>query len=163
MCRARAAGGAEERTIGLDIQRCVLDDPKGRAPSGVELLAYDAGGHDEYQEMLKPFVTEATLNVLLCPVAEEITATLREQIVRWALTIQGSAPGSTLILLGSRMDEAADGVEGVQRRCTAVAQCIQRALAKHQLLQTITKSIHPPSASHSRLRYPVSCLSLIHI
>ena len=99
-------------------------------------MAYDAGGHDEYQEMLKPFVTEATLNVLLCPVAEEITATLREQIVRWALTIQGSAPGSTLILLGSRMDEAADGVEGVQRRCTAVAQCIQRALAKHQLLQT---------------------------
>ena len=38
-----------ERTIGLDIQRLWLPDPFGRAPEGIELVCYDAGGHDEYQ------------------------------------------------------------------------------------------------------------------
>ena len=38
-----------ERTIGLDIQRLWLPDPLGRAPDGIELVCYDAGGHDEYQ------------------------------------------------------------------------------------------------------------------
>ena len=41
-----------ERTIGLDIKRLNLPDPRQRAVNGVELEAYDAGGHNEYQEML---------------------------------------------------------------------------------------------------------------
>ena len=47
----------DQRTIGLDIEKLMLRDPEGRAPDGIELVAYDAGGHDEYMEIHQIFVT----------------------------------------------------------------------------------------------------------
>ena len=123
-----------ERTIGLDIKRLNLPDPRQRAVNGVELEAYDAGGHNEYQEMLGSFVTEATLYILLGPIAKALNASLREQMIRWAFSIQTGAPGSKILLLGSRADEADDPAQ-VQPRCEQLAACIREALQRQQAAQ----------------------------
>ena len=97
-----------ERTIGLDIAQVVLPDPRGRAPRGIVLIVYDAGGHDEYQEMQQVFVTTDTLYILLWNVAkrpregQDEQAFAREMVgqqVQWALLIQSCAPGSTVRIL----------------------------------------------------------------
>ena len=44
----------DERTIGLDIKEITLTDP--RAKGKVCFVVYDAGGHDEYQEMHQTFL-----------------------------------------------------------------------------------------------------------
>ena len=94
-----------ERTIGLDIAQVVLPDPQGRAPRGIVLVVYDAGGHDEYQEMQQVFVTTDTLYILLWNVAkrpvegQDERAFQREMVaqqVQWAQIIQSCAPGSTV-------------------------------------------------------------------
>eukprot|EP01043_Picozoa_sp_COSAG02_P060394 COSAG02_NODE_7882_length_2804_cov_19.389279_1_plen_616_part_00 len=94
-----------ERTIGLDIAQVVLPDPRGRAPRGIVLIVYDAGGHDEYQEMQQVFVTTDTLYILLWNVAkrpregQDEQAFEREMVgqqVQWAQLIQSCAPGSTV-------------------------------------------------------------------
>ena len=94
-----------ERTIGLDIAQVVLPDPQGRAPRGIMLVVYDAGGHDEYQEMQQVFVTSDTLYILLWNVAkrpvegQDERAFQREMVaqqVQWAQIIQSCAPGSTV-------------------------------------------------------------------
>ena len=54
----------DERTIGLDIERLVLLDPRGRAPApGVSFLAYDAGGHDEVGMSVFPFIGARQLDL----------------------------------------------------------------------------------------------------
>jgi hypothetical protein len=95
-----------ERTIGLDIAPGVaLPDPQGRAPHGILLIVYDAGGHDEYQEMQQVFVTTDTLYILLWNLAkrpaegQDERAFQREMVaqqVHWAQIIQSCAPGSTV-------------------------------------------------------------------
>ena len=95
-----------ERTIGLDIAPGVaLPDPQGRAPHGILLIVYDAGGHDEYQEMQQVFVTPDALNFLVWDLAkrpaegQEEQAFQREMVaqqVHWAQIIQSCAPGSTV-------------------------------------------------------------------
>ena len=83
----------------------VLPDPQGRAPRGIVLIVYDAGGHDEYQEMQQVFVTTDTLYILLWNVAkrpvegQDERAFQREMVsqqVQWAQIIQSCAPGSTV-------------------------------------------------------------------
>jgi hypothetical protein len=97
-----------ERTIGLDIAQVVLPDPQGRAPRGILLIVYDAGGHDEYQEMQQVFVTTDTLYILLWNLAkrpaegQDERAFQREMVaqqVHWAQIIQSCAPGSTVRFL----------------------------------------------------------------
>jgi len=85
----------DERTIGLDIEELVLADP--RAPSGVRFLAYDAGGHDEYQEMHQSFLTGDTLYALLW----DISRSVQDNLIRWVTLISTCAPGSTVLLIGS--------------------------------------------------------------
>ena len=95
-----------ERTIGLNIAPgVVLLDPEGRAPHGIVLVVYDAGGHDEYQEMQQVFVTPNTANLLLWNVArrpaegQDVRSFERERVaqqVQWAQIIQSCAPGSTV-------------------------------------------------------------------
>ena len=95
-----------ERTIGLDIAPGVaLPDPQGRAPHDILLIVYDAGGHDEYQEMQQVFVTPDALNFLVWDLAkrpaegQEEQAFQREMVaqqVHWAQIIQSCAPGSTV-------------------------------------------------------------------
>ena len=95
-----------ERTIGLYIAPGVaLPDPQGRAPHGILLIVYDAGGHDEYQEMQQVFVTPDALNFLVLDLAkrpaegQEEQAFQREMVaqqVHWAQIIQSCAPGSTV-------------------------------------------------------------------
>ena len=95
-----------ERTIGLNIAPgVVLLDPEGRAPHGIVLVVYDAGGHDEYQEMQQVFVTPNTANCLVWNLAkrpaegQDARAFEREMIdqqVHWAQIIQSCAPGSTV-------------------------------------------------------------------
>ena len=109
--RAKVLTDAEtERTIGLEIARVVLPDPQGRAPGGVVLVVYDAGGHDEYQEMQQVFVTPNTLYLLLWDLAkrpaegQDAQAFRREKVaqqVQWAQLIQSCAPGSTVRQLGA--------------------------------------------------------------
>ena len=100
---ARLTDADSGRTIGLDIERLTLHDP--RAPGGLRLLCYDAGGHDEYQEMQQVFVTQNTLYLLLWNVAkqpaegQDVRSFERERVaqqVRWAQIIQSCAPGSTV-------------------------------------------------------------------
>ena len=99
---ARLTDADSGRTIGLDIERLTLHDP--RAPGGLRLLCYDAGGHDEYQQMHRTFLTPDTLYVLVWNVAEpplregeaeEDVAALRElhaRLAGWASLIQAAAP-----------------------------------------------------------------------
>jgi hypothetical protein len=105
--RAKVLADADsERTIGLDIAPgVVLPDPQGRAPHGIVLVVYDAGGHDEYQEMQQVFVTPGALYFLLWNVAkrpaegQDEMAFERETVaeqVGWAQIIQSCAPGSTV-------------------------------------------------------------------
>jgi hypothetical protein len=113
MGRAEAdvlADADTERTIGLDIAQVVLPDPQGRAPRGIVLIVYDAGGHDEYQEMQQVFVTTDTLYILLWNVAkrpaegQDEQAFQREMVAQqghWAQIIQSCAPGSTVRCLRS--------------------------------------------------------------
>lgn len=101
----------DSRTIGLDIvPDVVLHDPQGRAPSGIVLVVYDAGGHEEYQEIQQVFVTPDALNLLLWDLSkqpqqgQDEQAFQREmvtQLVHWALTIQSCAPGSTVCTVGN--------------------------------------------------------------
>ena len=51
------------RTIGLDIEKIELYDPRA-GKHVVVFLAYDAGGHDEYQEMHQSFFSDHTLYIL---------------------------------------------------------------------------------------------------
>jgi hypothetical protein len=107
MGRAKVLADADtERTIGLDIASgVVLPDPQGRAPHGIILVVYDAGGHDEYQEMQQVFVTPGGLCVLMWNVAkraeegedeEEFVRKMVAEQVHWAQIIQSCAPGSTV-------------------------------------------------------------------
>ena len=107
MGRAKVLADADtERTIGLDIASgVVLPDPQGRAPHGIILVVYDAGGHDEYQEMQQVFVTPGGLCVLMWNVAkraeegedeEEFERKMVAEQVHWAQIIQSCAPGSTV-------------------------------------------------------------------
>jgi hypothetical protein len=95
-----------ERTIGLHIAPgVVLLDPQGRAPHGIVLVVYDAGGHDEYQEMQQVFVTPDTANCLVWNLAKRpaegqgaqaFEREMVDQQVHWAQIIQSCAPGSTV-------------------------------------------------------------------
>ena len=116
----RLTDAATERTIGLDIERVALPDPSGRAPRGIELLCYDAGGHDEYREMHGLFVTPQTLYVLVWNLAarpqeevgedaEAFAERTVQTLASWATLIQGCAPGSTVLLVGS------DGMQQLTR------------------------------------------------
>ena len=49
-------------------QHIELRDPRA-VGGGIVFLAYDAGGHDEYQEMLQSFFTPDTLYILVWNVA----------------------------------------------------------------------------------------------
>ena len=51
-CARPATDADSGRTIGLDIEQLTLHDP--RAPGGLRLLCYDAGGHDEYGRCTAP-------------------------------------------------------------------------------------------------------------
>ena len=94
-----------ERTIGLDIAQVVLPDSQRRAPRGIVLVVYDAGGHDGYREMLQVFVTEDMVSLLLWNLARRPSEGQDEetferesvaQQVQWAQIIQSCAPGSTV-------------------------------------------------------------------
>jgi GTPase SAR1 family protein len=123
-----------ERTIGLDIKVVTLPDPQGRAPDGIELQAYDAGGHDEYQEMLNSFLTDEALCVLLGSVKQAVSPQLRAQMVQWVTSIQTCAPGSKVLLLGSRCDEA-EGPTQVTQRCLELASCVREELERQRHAQ----------------------------
>ena len=81
------------RTIGLDIGRLELRDARaGRYI--VIFVIYDAGGHDEYQEMHQTFLSHNTLYILVWNVAlESEDHQLEEQMASWATLLQTCAPG----------------------------------------------------------------------
>eukprot|EP01050_Picozoa_sp_SAG11_P000376 SAG11_NODE_11_length_27870_cov_16.327428_3_plen_1940_part_00 len=133
----------DERTIGLDIERVVLEDP--RAPDGVSFLVYDAGGHDEYQEMHQPFVTQGTLYVLVWDISRprpgDVAVTRDREMkdivrlqVQWATLIQTCAPGSTVLLVGSHADEV-DGLADLDERCQYVQEYIREELVRYEEVQ----------------------------
>jgi hypothetical protein len=86
------------------------------------------------QEMLSFFFTTDALYVLMCPISRPLTAQLLEQMVRWAASIQTCAPGSAILLLGSRCDEADDAAL-VPVRCEQLAACIAEELERQRWAQ----------------------------
>ena len=58
-------------------------------------LTYDAGGHDEYQEMHQTFLSQNTLYILVWNVALASEAhRLEEKLASWATLLQTCAPGA---------------------------------------------------------------------
>eukprot|EP01052_Picozoa_sp_SAG31_P053171 SAG31_NODE_13495_length_865_cov_1.148825_1_plen_278_part_01 len=140
--KADCLTAVDDRTIGLDIERVVLEDP--RAPDGVSFLVYDAGGHDEYQEMHQPFVTQGALYLLLWDISrpragDGVPAAMKDLVrlqVQWTTLIQTCAPGSTVLLVGSHADEVSDlAVPDLDRRCQEMEHGIRDELAKCEEVQ----------------------------
>eukprot|EP01047_Picozoa_sp_COSAG01_P043258 COSAG01_NODE_3831_length_5651_cov_4.363112_2_plen_1509_part_00 len=129
----------DERTIGLDIERLVLSDP--RAPGcGVTLLTYDAGGHDEYQNMHQSFLTRDSLYGMVSDVSrprsdepnpEAVTREMEAKLVRWATLVASCAPGATMVLIASHADLVTDQAL-LQRRCARMVACVKAELGKHR-------------------------------
>ena len=130
---------------------------------GIVFLAYDAGGHDEYQEMLQSFFTPDTLYILVWNVAlpdsesGTTVAKMEEQQASWASLIQTCAPGSTVLLVASHADEVSS-TELVQERCQQMLEGIHRLLQEHREAQSAElKQILAISANdrdiHSRRRH----------
>ena len=132
----------DERTIGLDIERLVLED--SRTPDGVRFLIYDAGGHDEYQEMHQPFVTKDTLYLLLWDMSHPrsgddafaVTEDIVRSLAQWATLIQTCAPGSTVLLIGSHADEVDDRAL-IDQRCLYMQQRVCAELEKYRSVQLV--------------------------
>eukprot|EP01051_Picozoa_sp_SAG22_P005276 SAG22_NODE_307_length_12666_cov_761.250259_10_plen_1050_part_00 len=140
MRKAVTLTAVDVRTVGLDIERLVLEDP--RALEGVRFLIYDAGGHDGYQEMHQPFVTEKTLYVIVWDVsyprpgddAFAVTEDIVRKQAQWATLIQTCAPGSTVLLVGSHADEV-DDPACVEERCRHIEQRVCGELEKYRSVQ----------------------------
>ena len=84
--------------------------------------------------MLSFFFTTDALYVLMCPISRPLTPQLLEQMVRWAASIQTCAPGSAVVLLGSRCDEADDAAL-VPARCEQLAARIGEELERQRRAQ----------------------------
>ena len=84
--------------------------------------------------MLSFFFTTDALYVLMCPISRPLTPQLLEQMVRWAASIQTYAPGSAVVLLGSRCDEADDAAL-VPARCEQLAARIGEELERQRSAQ----------------------------
>eukprot|EP01043_Picozoa_sp_COSAG02_P066053 COSAG02_NODE_10157_length_2007_cov_1.589099_1_plen_563_part_01 len=142
MRKADTLTARDERTIGLDIEELVLPDPHGRAPEGVTFLAYDSGGHDEYQEVQQSFHTPNTLYLLLWDISKPHPGPnmqaepemIIQKLVRLAAQIQTCAPGSKVLLVGSHADQVAERVD-VAERCQHMARQIQQELDLHRKAQ----------------------------
>jgi GTPase SAR1 family protein len=132
----------------------VLRDPSGRA-TRVVFLVYDAGGHDEYQEMHQIFVTGDTLYLLVWNLAKlprpgqserELQRELVEQQAAWATLIQTVAPGSMVLLVGSHADEVGDDAL-VAQRCEHMAREVRAELERYRLTQQ--RELQELSAMHN--------------
>ena len=133
----------DERTIGLDIKEITLTDP--RAKGKVCFVVYDAGGHDEYQEMHQTFLSQATLYILVWNVAMPPPATdgndqaleaMESKVADCATLIQTCAPGAKVILVASHADEIADAAE-VERRCQRMVEATSRRLEQTYQAQRV--------------------------
>eukprot|EP01049_Picozoa_sp_SAG25_P005687 SAG25_NODE_396_length_8539_cov_5.889336_3_plen_1378_part_01 len=134
---ARLTDALTGRTIGLDIKVLVLRDP--RAPGGIRFLCYDAGGHDEYQEMHQMFLSPNTLyllvwNVARVPVGDTAEARREhEKLTGWVNLIQTYCPGAKVLLVASHADEL--DAYAVEQRCEGMVGVVHRVLAKHRAAQ----------------------------
>jgi len=133
---ARLTDPEHGRTIGLDIEKIELYDPRA-GKHAVIFLVYDAGGHDEYQEMHQSFLSDHTLYLLIWNVALPNDAEMQETQAAWASLIQTCAPGSTVLLVASHADEVqdADAADVVARRCQEMASAIHVLLDHHRQAQ----------------------------
>eukprot|EP01047_Picozoa_sp_COSAG01_P032118 COSAG01_NODE_2307_length_7944_cov_31.370045_6_plen_1082_part_00 len=122
------------RTIGLDIGRLELRDARaGRYV--VIFLTYDAGGHDEYQEMHQTFLSHNTLYILVWNVAlESEDHQLEEKMASWATLLQTCAPGSRVLLVASHADEVEDKTV-VPGRCQRMVTAVRGMLDQHRAEQ----------------------------
>eukprot|EP01049_Picozoa_sp_SAG25_P013343 SAG25_NODE_2040_length_2005_cov_1.699895_2_plen_621_part_01 len=121
------------RTIGLDIGRLELRDARaGRYV--VIFLTYDAGGHDEYQEMHQTFLSHNTLYILVWNVAlESEDHQLEEKMASWATLLQTCAPGSRVLLVASHADEVNPSV--IPGRCQRMITAVHGMLNQHRVEQ----------------------------
>jgi GTPase SAR1 family protein len=122
------------RTIGLDIGRLELRDARAGRYT-VIFLTYDAGGHDEYQEMHQTFLSHNTLYILVWNVAlESDDHQLEEKMASWATLLQTCAPGSRVLLVASHADEAEDPT-AVPGRCQRMVTAVRGMLDQHRAEQ----------------------------
>eukprot|EP01047_Picozoa_sp_COSAG01_P057490 COSAG01_NODE_6651_length_3557_cov_2.387702_1_plen_1094_part_10 len=122
------------RTIGLDIGRLELRDARaGRYV--VIFLIYDAGGHDEYQEMHQTFLSHNTLYILVWNVAMDSSDhQLEEKMASWATLLQTCAPGSRVLLVASHADEVEDP-SVIPGRCQRMTTAVRGMLDQHRAEQ----------------------------
>ena len=97
-------------------------------------LVYDAGGHDEYQEMHQSFLSDHTLYLLVWNVALSNDVEMQETQAAWASLIQTCAPGSKVLLVASHADKVED-VDVVARRCNEMTRAVHVLLDQHRQAQ----------------------------
>ena len=98
-------------------------------------LTYDAGGHDEYQEMHQTFLSHNTLYILVWNVAlESDDHQLEEKMASWATLLQTCAPGSRVLLVASHADEVEDP-SVIPGRCQRMVTAVRGMLDQHRAEQ----------------------------
>ena len=122
---SRLTSAEDERTIGLDIHELILQDMRARGTGEVSVRAFDAGGHDEYQQMLQPFFSVDALYLMLCDVSKPSLPL--DNLRQWITRIQSCAPGAVVILVGSHADQA-DDLNVAKERCQLVLRKLNEVL-----------------------------------
>ena len=115
-----------ERTIGLDVERVVLGDDVG---GHAEFVVYDAGGHAEYQRMLRPFFSSGALYLLLWDGSEEAPL---EALCGWAASVQACAPGASVLPVVTHADCASASEAELQARSERVTEHVRAALERQR-------------------------------
>ena len=136
-----------ERTIGLVISRLVLPDLTGQGRADVTFVVYDAGGHGEYQELHQPFFSTGAVYLLVWDVSNPLLQPIVAELCRWVTSIQACAPGATVLLVGSRADQA-ESATAAERSRTVVLERLRASLnAQRTALQRELEVLEPESMS----------------
>ena len=113
----------------------------------MRFVAYDAGGHGEYQELHQAFFSAGALYLLLWDASKPPPTA---ELCRWATSIQACAPGAAVLPVGSHLDEAASPAAAA-RSGVVVVQHLQAALAAQAgRLAAELQQLDPSQTMHSQ-------------
>ena len=141
--RGALTRGPLARLVGAQVQRVPVGDAL--------FVVYDAGGHAEYQRMLRPFFSSGALYLLLWD--GSAAAPPVEALRGWAVSIQACAPGASVLLVATHADCAPGGEAGVRARGARVEECLRDALTQQSAgLQRELRALEPQlRLQHERL------------
>ena len=132
--RGALTRGPLARLAGAQVQRVPVGDAL--------FVVYDAGGHAEYQRMLRPFFSSGALYLLLWD--GSAAAPPVEALRGWAVSIQACAPGASVLLVATHADCAPGGEAGVRARGARAEEHLRHALAQQRAgLQRELRALEP--------------------